>query len=306
MAEIETGTPDYVAPEEQELVGPPEELAGKNEDGIDIDATITDAKEAAEKTVDDLVKDITGGTMSGLADVEKEFEDQKAKVQGLFDGLGDLTDSIGECSGLGEEFAEIAEKIDGLSDKFDALIDKFVDKITNVIGLPAVEVKFRAEYALLMAAMKKDFQAIGDVLGGLDMGFTDDLKDLAKLGIATYDFINKAEQMKKKYGNASSSIDEILDDPGAFLTNLGRDIETLCAAFPNYEKAKNGSVKLRMPPGALDFEISLREIISEGISPTLKKIEESLKEAAYSITLSHEDYEFTDERARIDYSHARI
>ena len=29
---------------------------------------------------------------------------------------------------------------------------------------------------------------------------------------------------------------------------------------------------------ALDFEISLREIISEGVSPTLKRIEESLKE----------------------------
>ena len=81
----------------------------------------------------------------------------------------------------------------------------------------------------------------------------------------------------------------------AFLTNLGRDIESLCAAFPNYEKAKNGSVKLRMPK-ALDFEISLREIISEGVSPTLKRIEESLKEAYYSVTLSYEDYEFTDER----------
>ena len=50
---------------------------------------------------------------------------------------------------------------------------------------------------------------------------------------------------------------------------------------------------------ALDFEISLREIISEGVSPTLKRIEESLKEAAYSITLSYEDYEFTDERAEL-------
>ena len=54
-----------------------------------------------------------------------------------------------------------------------------------------------------------------------------------------------------------------------------------------------------MPPGALDFEISLREIISEGVSPTLKRIEESLKEAKYSITLSYEDYEFTDERSEL-------
>ena len=276
----------------------------------EVNVTLADpekeAKEAAEKKVDDLVKDVTNDKFSGVDEVKKEFEDQKAKVTGLFDGLSDLTNSIGECSGLGEQFAEIAEQIDGLSDKFDALVDKFVDKITNVLGLPAVEAKFRAEYALLQAAMKKDFQAIGDVLGGVDGGFSDDLKTLANLGIQTAQFIDKVDQMKDKYGGSSGSIDEILDDPGAFLTNLGRDIESLCAAFPNYEKAKNGSVKLRMPPGALDFEISLREIISEGVSPTLKRIEESLKEAAYSITLSYEDYEFTDERARTDYANAPI
>ena len=140
----------------------------------------------------------------------------------------------------------------------------------------------------------------------MDGGFTDDLKTLAKVGLQTAAFISKVDEMKDKYGGSSGSIDEILDDPGAFLTELGRDIESLCAAFPNYEKAKNGSVKLRMPPGALDFEISFREIISEGISPTLKRIEESLKEAAYSITLSWEDYQFTDERARTDYANAPI
>ena len=274
----------------------------------EVNVTIADpekeAKEAAEKKVDDLVKDITNG--SGIDDVKNEVAGQVENVKGLFDGLGDLTNSIGECSGLGEQFAEIAGQIDDLSDKFDSLVDKLVDKITNALGLPAVEAKFRAEYALLQAAMKKDFQSISGILDGLDGGFTDDLKTLAKVGLQTAAFISKVDEMKDKYGGSSGSIDEILDDPGAFLTELGRDIESLCAAFPNYEKAKNGSVKLRMPPGALDFEISLREIISEGISPTLKRIEESLKEAAYSITLSHEDYEFTDERARIDYSHAKI
>lgn len=274
----------------------------------EVNVTVADpekeAKEAAEKKVDDLVKDITNG--SGIDDVKKEVEGQVENVKGLFDGLGDLTNSIGECSGLGEQFAEIAEQIDGLSDKFDALVDKFTDKITNALGLPAVEAKFRAEYALLQAAMKKDFQSISGILDGLDGGFTDDLKTLAKVGLQTAAFINKVEEMKDKYGGSSGSIDEILDDPGAFLTELGRDIESLCAAFPNYEKAKNGSVKLRMPPGALDFEISFREIISEGISPTLKRIEESLKEAAYGVTLAWEDYQFTDERARTDYANAPI
>ena len=274
----------------------------------EVNVTIADpekeAKEAAEKKVDDLVKDITNG--SGIDDVKNEVAGQVENVKGLFDGLSDLTNSIGECSGIGEQFAEIAEQIDGLSDKFDALVDKFVDKITNTLGLPAVEAKFRAEYALLQAAMKKDFQSISGILDGLDGGFTDDLKTLAKVGLQTAAFISKVDEMKDKYGGSSGSIDEILDDPGAFLTELGRDIESLCAAFPNYEKAKNGSVKLRMPPGALDFEISFREIISEGISPTLKRIEESLKEAAYSITLSWEDYQFTDERARTDYANAPI
>ena len=109
----------------------------------EVNVTLADpekeAKEAGEKKVDDLVKDVTNDKFSGVDEVKKEFEDQKAKVTGLFDGLSDLTNSIGECSGLGEQFAEIAEQIDGLSDKFDALVDKFVDKITNVLGLPAVE-----------------------------------------------------------------------------------------------------------------------------------------------------------------------
>ena len=267
-------------------------------------ATIADPKKETNAAVDDLVKDITNG--SGIDDVKNEVAGQVENVKGLFDGLGDLTNSIGECSGLGEQFAEIAGQIDDLSDKFDSLVDKLVDKITNALGLPAVEAKFRAEYALLQAAMKKDFQSISGVLDGLDGGFTDDLKTLAKVGLQTAAFINKVDEMKDKYGGSSGSIDEILDDPGAFLTELGRDIESLCAAFPNYEKAKNGSVKLRMPPGALDFEISFREIISEGISPTLKRIEGSLKEAAYGVTLACEDYHFTDERARTDYANAPI
>ena len=81
----------------------------------------------------------------------KNLKIREAKVEGLFDGLSDLTNSIGECSGLGEQFAEIAEQIDGLSDKFDVLVDKFVDKITNVLGLPAVEINLERSMHLLQA-----------------------------------------------------------------------------------------------------------------------------------------------------------
>ena len=69
--------------------------------------------------------------------------------------------------------------------------------------------------------MKKDFQKRRDVLGGLDGGFSDDLKTLANLGIQTAQFIDKVDQMKDKYGGSSGSIDEILDDPGLFLPTLG-------------------------------------------------------------------------------------
>ena len=112
-------------------------------------ATIADPKKETNAAVDDLVKDITNG--SGIDDVKNEVAGQVENVKGLFDGLGDLTNSIGECSGLGEQFAEIAGQIDDLSDKFDSLVDKLVDKITNALGLPAVEAKFRAEYALILS-----------------------------------------------------------------------------------------------------------------------------------------------------------
>ena len=94
-------------------------------------------------------------------------------------------------------------------------------RLPMFLGLPAVEANLEREYALLQAAMKKDFQKVGDVLGGLDGGFSDDLKTLANLGIQTAQFIDKVDQMKDKYGGSSGSIDEILDDPGLFLPTLG-------------------------------------------------------------------------------------
>ena len=48
--------------------------------------------------------------------------------------------------------------------------------------------------------------------------------------------------------------------------------------MPSFEKGKDGKLKVRINPSALDLEISIREIIQEGVSPTLKRIEDALKE----------------------------
>ena len=51
----------------------------------EVNVTLADpekeAKEAGEKKVDDLVKDVTNDKFSGVDEVKKEFEDQKQKSQ---------------------------------------------------------------------------------------------------------------------------------------------------------------------------------------------------------------------------------
>ena len=246
-------------------------------------------EDKAEQKVDDLVEDVAG------VDLE-EIDDTLDKAKDAFDALPNLANAIGNCSGLGDKFKELADTIDELSDAFDELVDKLTDKITNALALPAIEIKWKAEYALLMAGMRKDFAAITDYFAGANLPFSDDLKNLAALGVETFEFVQEVNRLKDKYGNESAMIDEILDDPAGFINGLAGDIDKLCAAMPSFEKGKDGKLKVRINPSALDLEISIREIIQEGASPTLKRIEDALKETLGTVELVHEEYPPVDSK----------
>jgi len=240
-------------------------------------------EDKAEQKVDDLVEDVAGIDLG-------EVDDTLDKAKDAFDALPNLANAIGNCTGLGDKFKELADTVDELSDTFDELVDTLTDKITNALALPAIEIKWKAEYALLMAGMRKDFAAITDYFANANLPFSDDLKNLAALGVETYEFVQEVNRLKDKYGNESAMIDEILDDPAAFINGLAGDIDKLCAAMPSFEKGKDGKLKVRINPSALDLEISIREIIQEGVSPTLKRIEDALKETLGTVELVHEEY----------------
>ena len=54
--------------------------------------------------------------------------------------------------------------------------------------------------------------------------------------------------------------------------------------MPNYEKAKDGSIKVTAAKFSLDGgEIDLEEILSEGFSPTFERFKDSLKNIRLSV-----------------------
>ena len=93
-----------------------------------------------------------------------------------------------------------------------------------------------------------------------------------------YEYKTFYDQYKDKYGDKNNTINEILRDPAGFFDTLGGDLESLCEAMPNFEKAKDGKIKVTSAKFSQDAgEVDLEEIKNEGFSPTIKRLKDFLK-----------------------------
>lgn len=228
--------------------------------------------------------------------------------------INDIAAMQNPCNQVGEFFEEIAAQIDELTDKFDAIVDVFVDKIANTFGIPAVIVRWAVDYVLIKLGIKKDFQP-AEVFKGAGGGpggpagsqsFPNEIEALYALGAQSIAFLREQERLKRKYGNLDPKIDDILDDPAKFVRELGGDFERLCNMIPNWEKAKNGGLKVTVAKHGLGFPIDLIEILEEGISPFIKRLEKFLLGLEFQIDLIHEEYAHVDSKADGKCSHTDL
>jgi len=189
------------------------------------------------------------------------------------------------CKGIGEQFSELADGIDGISSQISDALDQTADTIANEFGIAKAQAKFLELQGKIELAFQKEFGDLKSALKQLKEGIplSEEIGDLINLGVQTVDFVNKAKELKEKYGEGNIA-DDFLRDPAGTLRDFGGDIEKLCESMPNYEKAKDGSIKVTAAKFSLDGgEIDLEEILSEGFSPTFERFKDSLKNIRLSV-----------------------
>lgn len=204
------------------------------------------------------------------------------------------------CKGIGKAFTELAGGIDEISAKFDLAIDNLVDGVADSVGLTAAKLKFDLMLAEIEAAFQKEFPNLESFFEQLKEGIplSQELETIMNLGAQSVAALDKINELKAKYGS-DSIVDDILNDPAGFVESLGGDLEALCEAMPNYEKAKDGTIKVKAAKFNFDgAEIDVEEILSEGLSPTIRRLKDSLK----NLTVTFESASVMDKDLANPYS----
>jgi len=204
------------------------------------------------------------------------------------------------CKGIGKAFTELAGGIDEISAKFDTVIDELADGVADSIGLTAAKVKFDLMLIEIEAAFQKEFPNLESFFEQLKEGIplSQELETIMNLGAQSVAALDKINELKAKYGS-DSVVDDILNDPAGFIEGLGGDLEALCEAMPNYEKAKDGTIKVKAAKFNFDgAEIDVEEILSEGLSPTIRRLKDSLK----NLTVTFESASVMDKDLANPYS----
>jgi len=204
------------------------------------------------------------------------------------------------CKGIGKAFSELAGGIDDISAKFDTVIDELADGVADSIGLTAAKIKFDLMLVEIEAAFQKEFPNLESFFEQLKEGIplSEELQTIMNLGAQGVAALDKINELKAKYGS-DSIVDDILNDPAGFVESLGGDLEALCEAMPNYEKAKDGTIKVKAAKFNFDgAEIDVEEILSEGLSPTIRRLKDSLK----NLTVTFESASVMDKDLANPYS----
>lgn len=204
------------------------------------------------------------------------------------------------CKGIGKAFTELAGGIDEISAKFDLAIDNLVDGVADSVGLTAAKLKFDLMLVEIEAAFQKEFPNLDSFFEQLKEGIplSQELETIMNLGAQSVAALDKINELKAKYGS-DSVVDDILNDPAGFVEGLGGDLEALCEAMPNYEKAKDGTIKVKAAKFNFDgAEIDVEEILSEGLSPTIRRLKDSLK----NLTVTFESASVMDKDLANPYS----
>ena len=204
------------------------------------------------------------------------------------------------CKGIGKAFTELAGGIDEISAKFDLAIDNLVDGVADSVGLTAAKLKFDLMLVEIEAAFQKEFPNLDSFFEQLKEGIplSQELETIMNLGAQSVAALDKINELKAKYGS-DSIVDDILNDPAGFVESLGGDLEALCEAMPNYEKAKDGTIKVKAAKFNFDgAEIDVEEILSEGLSPTIRRLKDSLK----NLTVTFESASVMDKDLANPYS----
>ena len=184
------------------------------------------------------------------------------------------------CKGIGKAFGDIADTIDNASKVLSEGIDEFADGLANDIGVALNKIKFIQDFKELEEKFKEEFGDLQGLIESLKEGipFADELGDLIALAAQVERFAAKAKELEDKYGDKNNTINEILRDPAGFFDSLGSDLESLCEAMPNFEKAKDGKIKVTSAKFSQDAgQVDLEEIKNEGFSPTIKRLKDFLK-----------------------------
>lgn len=184
------------------------------------------------------------------------------------------------CKGIGKAFGDIADTIDNASKVLSEGIDEFADGLANDIGVALNKIKFIKDFKELEEKFKEEFGDLQGLIESLKEGipFADELGDLIALAAQVERFAAKAKELEDKYGDKNNTINEILRDPAGFFDSLGGDLESLCEAMPNFEKAKDGKIKVTSAKFSQDAgQVDLEEIGNEGFSPTIKRLKDFLK-----------------------------
>ena len=184
------------------------------------------------------------------------------------------------CKGIGKAFGGIADTIDNASKVLSEGIDEFADGLANDIGVALNKIKFIKDFKELEEKFKEEFGDLQGLIESLKEGipFADELGDLIALAAQVERFAAKAKELEDKYGDKNNTINEILRDPAGFFDSLGGDLESLCEAMPNFEKAKDGKIKVTSAKFSQDAgQVDLQEIQNEGFSPTIKRLKDFLK-----------------------------
>ena len=204
------------------------------------------------------------------------------------------------CKGIGKAFSELAGGIDEISSQFDTVIDELADGVADSIGLTAAKIKFDLMLVEIEAAFQKEFPNLESFFEQLKEGIplSQELETIMNLGAQGVAALDKINELKAKYGS-DSVVDDILNDPAGFVESLGGDLEALCEAMPNYEKAKDGTIKVKAAKFNFDgAEIDVEEILSEGLSPTIRRLKDSLK----NLTVTFESASVMDKDLANPYS----